>query len=327
MQHTAIGRTLGSIELGDPQPFKSLVAVPIIGGASPVLQYAGLAQALGEGTLQVREVSEAGAVPNLMVLNQSNVPVLVIDGEELSGAKQNRVLNTSVLIPAHQTLTLPVSCTEQGRWAYTSQTFEDSGVVAASSVRTRKSRSVQRSVAEGRGYRSDQADVWSAIDELSKEAEVASPTRAMRDVYESMETRIEECVAAVPLLEDQRGLAVVLGGEVAGLDWVSRPAAYAKLHDKLVRSYAVDAAVSQQAADDGPNTAPVRAFIEAMLAAEVTTHEAIGLGKDHRLSAMSAFGSALVAADEVVHLAAFSVDGESRPKGSMASHSRRRRRP
>jgi hypothetical protein len=43
-------------------------------------------------------VSEGGSVPNLRVINKTPHHVLLFDGEELKGAKQNRILNTTILI-------------------------------------------------------------------------------------------------------------------------------------------------------------------------------------------------------------------------------------
>jgi hypothetical protein len=51
-------------------------------------------------------------LPQHMVVNRANKPVLLIDGEELAGAKQNRVLNTSILIKEVSETKIPVSCTE-----------------------------------------------------------------------------------------------------------------------------------------------------------------------------------------------------------------------
>ena len=65
----------------------------------------------------VTEVSEAGSVPFLKVANGADRPLLLLDGEELIGAKQNRILNTTVLVAPHTEVTIPVSCVEQGRWA------------------------------------------------------------------------------------------------------------------------------------------------------------------------------------------------------------------
>ncbi len=55
-------------------------------------------------------------MPELRFVNHCERPVLLLDGEELVGAKQNRILNLTVLVPAHQTIVIPVSCVEAGRW-------------------------------------------------------------------------------------------------------------------------------------------------------------------------------------------------------------------
>jgi hypothetical protein len=47
---------------------------------------------------KITEVSEGGSVPNLRVINKTPHHVLLFDGEELKGAKQNRILNTTILI-------------------------------------------------------------------------------------------------------------------------------------------------------------------------------------------------------------------------------------
>jgi hypothetical protein len=43
---------------------------------------------------------------------------LLLDGEQLVGAKQNRIPNMIVLVAAQTEVTIPVSCVEQGRWGY-----------------------------------------------------------------------------------------------------------------------------------------------------------------------------------------------------------------
>ena len=49
---------------------------------------------------QITEVSDAGRVSELKVVVKGERAVLLVDGEELVGAKQNRVLNLSMLVPA-----------------------------------------------------------------------------------------------------------------------------------------------------------------------------------------------------------------------------------
>lgn len=61
-------------------------------------QYRTLGEGLASGDVSITEVSKAGSVPELMATNRGKLPVLLLDGEELVGAKQNRVLNTSILL-------------------------------------------------------------------------------------------------------------------------------------------------------------------------------------------------------------------------------------
>ena len=62
------------------------------------------------GSIVTREVNSTGLVGELFVTNKAETNVLLLDGEELCGLKQNRVLATTVLMPAHSSLNMPVSC-------------------------------------------------------------------------------------------------------------------------------------------------------------------------------------------------------------------------
>jgi environmental stress-induced protein Ves len=65
--------------------------------------------------VEVAEVDESGQFSRLKVINRSDLSVLILDGEELVGAKQNRIVNTTILIAAESVTIIPVSCVEQGR--------------------------------------------------------------------------------------------------------------------------------------------------------------------------------------------------------------------
>ena len=51
----------------------------------------------------VEEVSEGGSVPDLLVDNKGAARVLFLEGEELIGAKQNRMTNRSILLAPSST--------------------------------------------------------------------------------------------------------------------------------------------------------------------------------------------------------------------------------
>ena len=86
-------------ELGDPAAFGGLALVPLFPAAEPRLDYIGLDEAVASG-LAVTEVDEAGSVSSLFVSNSLDVNVLLFEGEELVGAKQNRILDRTILVQA-----------------------------------------------------------------------------------------------------------------------------------------------------------------------------------------------------------------------------------
>ena len=73
-------------------------------------RYISLSNALKNKFAEINEISESGSVNDLNLSNHSEHFIFISDGDILSGAKQNRVLNTSVLVPPGSKLTIPVSC-------------------------------------------------------------------------------------------------------------------------------------------------------------------------------------------------------------------------
>ena len=120
---TVIKNYLEQAKLGRKQTYKNLAIFPVLSTYCLDLEYLLLDEALSEGLIEVVEVDREGAVPELKVINKSPQMVLILDGEELVGAKQNRIVNTTILIQGNSTLTISVSCVEQGRWSYDTPRF------------------------------------------------------------------------------------------------------------------------------------------------------------------------------------------------------------
>ena len=142
--------------LGDPVEHRGVVIIPLFPRHDPVADYLTLDEALPRG-FRVREVGEAGLVPELLVENPLAEDVLLYDGEELLGAKQNRILNVTVLVGGGSKLPIPVSCVEEGRWAARSASFAAAPHTANPRVRRRKALALQ---AEPLACGVAQADVW-----------------------------------------------------------------------------------------------------------------------------------------------------------------------
>jgi len=94
--------------------------------------------------------------PELKVVNKSDQKILLVDGEELVGAKQNRVLNATILIAPKSETTIPVLCVEQGGWSYRSERFGSHSRSMSANLRNRKSETVTMNLHKDREFRSNQ---------------------------------------------------------------------------------------------------------------------------------------------------------------------------
>jgi hypothetical protein len=312
---------LQSVQFGAVQTYKNIAILPLIAPADGTFQYRTLGEALAAWDIAITEVSAAGSVPELMVVNRANTPVLLIDGEELAGAKQNRVLNTSILIKEGSRTRIPVSCTEQGRWSYASQAFSESGHLMAYKSRSKKTRSVHQSLESCGAPVSNQGEVWDGVAELQAKACCMSPTSAMSDVYKAREDDLRQCEQTFKPIPNQVGLLAFIGGKPAGADIVSLTSAYAKLHPKLVRSYTLEGLLDAKAKPAPTNglTARAKDFLAEITAAKERQFASVGHGTDYRYKAKALVGTALVHEKEVIHAAFFRLD-ESDPPEHIASN-------
>jgi hypothetical protein len=304
---TALSSLIGSLRLGDPMSDGGLAAVPLFGRWEAIPEFVTLEEAITSCRLAVTEISEGGAVPLLKARNSGPVGVLILDGEELAGAKQNRVLNTSVFIKPGQETTIPVSCTEAGRWSYRSRSFGDSGYIAAPAIRVAANRSVTTNVRRGGSYHSDQGKVWEEVSLLQQRHKLASPTSAARDVYEVRKEEVEHRLASFPCLPGQIGLLALWSGRVAGMDIVANDKAYAKLHSRLLWSYALDAPPGSDAHASSSTDHLRRAaqeWLAALAQVPITEHESPGNGVSYRFTGRGLVGSALAVDGAVLHAVA-----------------------
>ncbi len=322
---TILSSYLDEVTIGEMQVHQRMAVLPLIGPPGETF-YLTLAEALGDNLLEVTEVSEGGTVPELSVENRADLPVLLLDGEELAGAKQNRVLNASVLLAPQSTTVIPVSCTEAGRWQYTSRKFSDSDVVMTPRMRSTKNRSVSMSLAADKSYRSNQSMVWDSISELQAEAKLESPTSAMRDVYESRKTKLKSYVEAFPIAANQTGLLVMIDGAVVGLDILSRSDAFARLGPKMIRSYAMETIGPAPEKASVPSVATGKAFMASLEGIVPKPYDSPGVGQDYRFTSNVTVGSALVYREAVIHAAFFAIEPQStKDETSMRRAAQRRR--
>lgn len=288
------------VQPGEPRSRSGVTICPLFPRRSPRAQYLTLDEALGRG-FGAREVSADGAVSELLVANPLDTDVLLYDGEELAGAKQDRILNVSLLVAAGSELRVPVSCVERGRWHSTGRRFRAAPHAAAPELRRRKSRGL---AADPQARGTVQAEVWAAVDAQHARLETASPTAAQAASYEQRGADLAKLGEAFPLEPGQAGAVVAIGPDELCLDYVSRPEAFARLYGKLLRGYLLDAI--GRPLEDEPGRVRIEVFLDAIDSAHVTARPSEGLGEDRRLEGAGVVGSGLALGDELIQLSAFS---------------------
>ena len=306
----SIIEALQGLTIGAPQVVHNLAAFPLLADAPREAGYITLSEAINKGAAQVTEISEGGSVPELLLDNSGAEKVLVLDGEELLGAKQNRIANLTVLAAAESKTVIPVSCVEAGRWSYRSAQFNVSERTHFARGRAAKAAALSMNMKATGTYGADQGMVWDYIAAKQSRMKVRSDTSAMADLYEQHEQRVEDYAAHIKPVTDQVGVVFLIDGEVEGMDLFGATSTCARMLPKLARSFAIDALETSGAEPSGkgtgaPDRAAVERFLDRVAAAHADTYPAVGLGTDVRLSAPLVAGGGLVHQNELIHLAAF----------------------
>lgn len=202
-------------------------------------------------------------VNQLVLINRSKRPLLLLAGELVSGGKQDRIIGKDRVVPVGaEPLPLDVFCVEHGRWTGTSGQFNAAKTIVHPSVRERaaveqKQTEVWDAVANGStaavaASPSAPAPLFSA-GRVSQTIEVEAPTQSYRKIYESsraggsVDSFVEQVqrrfARATERLKGERvvGVIVAYGGEVAWSDIFASGDLFHQYWSKLLRSYAVEA--------------------------------------------------------------------------------------
>ena len=293
--------TFPEIRVGDPIRHDGLAVFPLFGEPISGVDYTLSDEAISEGSVAVEEVSEAGSVPDLSVENKGDLRVLFLEGEELIGAKQNRILNTSVLVAAHSKTKIPVSCVEAGRWGYRSRLFGSSGSHSPSKLRHYMKASVSQSVRAKRGHRSDQGEVWEEVARQQAALCASSPTSAMSDTFEAHRKRLDEFREKLNYVEGAIGAAVAVGGKVVACDLFDKPSTCEKVWKRLLSGVVLDA-LEVEGGEKQAESPDVERLLQSLDGLPWEPADPIGEGEELRASSEEGdHASALVFDDVLVH--------------------------
>jgi hypothetical protein len=137
------------------------------------------------------------------------------------------------------------------------------------------------------------------------------PTGAMADLFEGQKDRLGEYLKAFRLVDCQVGAAFALNGKWVGLEIFGYQQTFIKFFPKLVQSYALDALDwLEDAGKAQVSSESVRRFLEWVQKAPGESHPSLGLGENVRFENNSVSGASLVHEGRVLHLSAFSHNGQ-----------------
>jgi hypothetical protein len=283
--HRAPSRPEGDWRILDPIVYENIAIFPVVSGSSQdTSSFLTLEEGLANGEVIVSERGAARLVRNrdgvrtipdysagasvnqLVLINRSKRPLLLLAGELVSGGKQDRIIGKDRIVPVGaEPLPLDVFCVEHGRWTSDSSQFTAAKTIVHPSVREQaaveqKQTEVWAAVSGGTMARASGSPTASNVpaprlstSDLAEAISSEAPTQSYRKIYEStrvggsVDSFVEQVqrrfARATSGLKGERvvGVVVAYGGEVAWSDIFASGDLFHQYWSKLLRSYAVEA--------------------------------------------------------------------------------------
>jgi hypothetical protein len=225
--------------------------------------------------------------------------ILFLEGDLLIGAKQNRIVNTSVLIAGESETTIPVSCIEQGRWGYRSRGFAPHGRHSPSSMRRILRESVARCARTQRGHRSDQAAIWRHILHLESMHGTPKNTHSLSEILDDHEQCFEKFQLQLPYVEQAEGVAMLFQQQIVSVDIFDKPATCQRAWERLLSGCVADA-VHAGPSDPCTEIAVVERLLASTQKLDWQSVDVVGEGQEFRAETESGQHGCILEIDSVV---------------------------
>lgn len=298
-----VAEELRRLRLREPQRFDVLAMFPLCGLDRADPKHLTLSEALARECVSFSEVSPRARVHELLFRNRSRQEVLLLDGDELVGAKQNRVLTSTVLVAPRSTLRIPVACVERGRWWSSSGVTDENRMLFAHG-RAGSMSAVDASLRATGERRTDQLEIWRLIGTKVAGFRADAKTEAMAELYRHLRSPLGEYQSAFSAEVHQVGAVFLAYGRAVGLELFDSTRTLRAALPRLVGSYAIDALETPRRLVPAAREDLAQSFLKQVAAMPGTRFAGVGLGAEFRLRAHGLVGEALVANGRLVHLSA-----------------------
>lgn len=230
-------------------------------------------------------------VEKVKLKNNSVSPLILLDGEEIAGSLQNRIVAQTMIIPPKSEMEIPVNCSEKGRNEYKSE-FQYSDYIANSNTRRKKAYHKNNPLQEV---------VWNFIDDLETDKNTFSKTKALRDSYEKNKYDIDSYLKHFKMENNQIGVICIVENKV-GIEIFNNHSLYEKYDEMLLRSYIIDSSSSEKINISDKELENILASINED---SFIKKEAVGLGKYYKISNSYGNGHILIYKNNMVHASFF----------------------
>ena len=282
-------------EFEKEQIHKNLTFIPITSSKRYDFDFLTLKRAFEEELAEVKELDNGGSVPEVRVINRSDKYLIIFDGEHLIGAKQNRIVNKTIIINPLSEIVIPVSCTEEGRWHNVSEEFTKSDYNAPSSVRR---------ASKKKGH--SQSEVWENVASVMHFMNFDSPTSSLNEVFEEVAPKLGGYKRKVKPLPSQIGLMAFINGRFLGLDIIGDPSVFTDLYDSLINSYILDAMGESDQDIVEFNSEYLRSLVlDEVAKSKLTRGKKIGAEKREEIKGAETVGEFVSFTQKPIHLAIF----------------------
>lgn len=281
------------IELLKPQVHENLAIIPLKTKKS-YIDLLTLKKGIELELVEVKEC-ETSQVNTIIVKNKAVTPLILIDGEEIVGGDQNRIVNSTILVNAKSEMKIPVSCTEKGRWAYKSE-FKQSNYIANYNTRRAKEYA-------SRTKQSYQNIIWSSINALEVENNYASPTCAMEESYEHLKIDHSKIIKEFNIESEQNGVLIIVNGEIKGFEIFLNSEIYREFHEKILKSYLIDSKVENKTF--AINVDVAKEVIQKAFDSAFEKRNNIGLEEAFEFENDNGIGTLYAYKDNIIHLSYF----------------------
>ena len=269
-------------------------------------------EAFSKNLVKIEEVNNKGIIRYLKITNISDQKLLILDSEQIigNGVRQNRVVDSTTLIPEFSNVTLKVSCCEKNRWspAVTNE------VNLSDSLYFSKGR-INNSEDIYEKCNTDQFKIWNDITDKLKEFGSRSFTGSVEDIYNKRRNNVEEIVGSFNPGPNDIGVAIATGNCLVSIDIFLSNDVFKIYLPKLIRSVALDG-FKNTGYKSFVKTIDVHKLLRLIEQSEkkIDKPNMRTLGQQIRFNSDLVVGSSLYYEEEMIHFSGFLKDKVNIPQ-------------